>query len=235
MVKGANDANFYKHATIAKSCTYPVRREAFCGKCDNSTSGWEGEFSKQFGKPNIKFRQEDITEAILLVQMFRGSLLSIDIQHFMECESCNVHLQEVGETVLALMMLHQAVCEKKTFADVAKQCSQLKPVIFHNTVIDVKQRILFPMVVNIAGFGLILYAQIPPYFWAVPTPSCGDRLTEHHLRVIVPQIATECSNQEEDFFHDNSDAKKWKETVKQPLLVFPLLKCCININPIVNE
>ena len=136
------------------------------------------------------------------------------------------------DSTLVMVQMFQAVCEKKTFADVAKQCSQLKPVIFHNTVIDVKQRILFPMVVNIAGFGLILYAQIPPYFWAVPTPSCGDKLTEHHLRVIVPQIATECSNQEEDFFYDNSDAKKWKETVKQPLLVFPLLKCCININPI---
>jgi len=41
------------HATVAKACTYPIKRESFCGKCDNSTSDWEREFSKQFGRSNI--------------------------------------------------------------------------------------------------------------------------------------------------------------------------------------
>lgn len=232
IAKCADDPKFYKHATVAKACTYPVKREAFCGKCDNSTSDWEGEFSKQFGKSNIEFRQDDITEAILLIQMFRGSIFSIDIRHYMECQPCHMHLPEVGKTMRELMMLHLAVCEKKPFADVADQCKQLKPIIFHNTAI--KNRILFPMVVNVESYGIILYAQIPPYFWAVPSPSYAGRLTELDLSLIVSQIAELCSQQEQDYFDnpDNIDAKEWKETVPQPLLIFPLLnsKCGIKVN-----
>ena len=223
------DPNFYKHATIAKSYTYPIKHEAFCGICDNSTSHLEGAFFEQFGKPNIEFRQEDITEVILLLLMFRGSVLSIDIQHYMKwCQPCSKYFQAVEETMLELMRLHQEVCEGKPIVDVAKQCKRLKPVIFHNTAIDVGQRILFPIVVNIENFGLILYAQIPPYFWAVP---CAGELTEVILSVIVPLIAEQCSKQEEEFFNSNDDAKKWKDTVHKPLLVFRLFNCCIKVNP----
>ena len=231
IVKRGNDPNFHKHATIAKTCTYPVKREAFCGKCDNSSSYLEQAFSEQFGKPNIRFRQDDITEVILLIQMFRGSILSIDIQHYVGCQPCGKYLSEVGETMLELMHLHQAVCEKKPFSDVAEQCERLKPAVFYKTDMDVGHRILFPMVVNTESLGLILYAQIPPYFWAVPCTVRARKRPEVDLSEIVRLIDTECSKQEEDFFGDvnNVDAKEWKDTVHKPLLVFPLLKCCINI------
>jgi len=164
--------------------------------------------------------------------MFRGSILSIDIWHYMEYQPCSMYLQEVGETMRDLMMLHLAVCEKKPFADVADQWKQVKPIIFHNTAI--KNRILFPMVVNVESYGIILYAQIPPYFWPVPSPSYAGRLTELDLSLIVSQIAELCSWQEQDYLRQPRQhrCKGMERNCVTAASDFPLLnsKCCIKVN-----
>ncbi len=226
--KAADDPVFHRHAATAKVCTYPVIREGFCGKCDNSTSAWEGAFSEQFTAGTIRYGvdDKDITKEILLIQMSRGSILSIDIRHFMECHSCNRYLKDVGESMLELMRLHEAACEKN-WAEVTEQCQQLKPVVFHS--MSIGGRVLFPIVINVDGCGLFLYAQIPPFYWALPAPSCEGELTATEFASIVRQIATKCFEQETEFFKREA-AREWRDSVPQPVMIFPLFdKCCIEI------
>ncbi len=230
--KAADDPVFHQHAATAKVCTYPVIREGFCGKCDNSTSAWEGAFSEQFTTGTIRYGvdDKDVTKEILLIQMFRGSILSIDLRHFMECHSCNRYLKDVGESMVELMRLHEAACEK-SWAEVTEQCQQLKPVVYRSTT-TIGGRVLFPIVINVVGFGLILYAQIPPFYWALPAPNCERQLTAIEFASIVRQIATKCSEEETEFFEREAAAREWRDSVPQPVMIFPLFdnyKCCIEI------
>lgn len=214
-------------AVNADDCKYPCKREAFCGQCDNSTSAWENEFSKQFKTGTIQFRGDDITKALLLVQMFRGGLMSIDIHHYMECQHCGPYLKDVGANMLELQRFHEAVCQRSD--EIAEKCQQLKPVVLHSTTFG--GRILFPMVVFVNGFGPILYAQIPPYFWAIPAPSFQGELSLPVFISVVGEIARVCSEEETKFFQREAAADQWRGTIPQPVLIFPLfdLKCCLKV------
>ena len=210
----------YESAVTTRDCKYPVKWEAFCGKCGNSTSAWENQFGEQFGSTTIEHNRVDITEHILLVQMFRASILSIDIQHFMVCQPCTRYVVDICKTMLELMVFHEAVCDQR-LDEAAELCKQLKPVMFHN--IKLGGKVLYPIVVNVKGLGLVLYAQIPPYYWAVPAPSCEGELTI----LIVAEIAGMCSQTEKE---GNELAKQWKNAVTEPVLIFPFFgKCCIEV------
>ncbi len=211
-------------AVTAEQCTYPIKREAFCGECDNSTSLWERAFSEQFESRTgaIEYEGKDITKAILLIQMFRGALLSIDIPHFMECEACIPYLGDVGEIMLDLMRLHRAACAKKS-TDVDQMCEKLKPIVNHNVEFQRYRKIMYPTAVHVEGFGVVLYAQIPPYYWAVPAPSCERVLDDEKLWDIADQI----TNMAESTFKADS---RWKGSAPQPVLVLPLFdECCVKV------
>ncbi len=225
------DPAVYAKAVYAKICTYPCERKAFCGKCDNSTSAWEAAFSKEIkvdSTGTIQSKGKDITKAVLLVQMFRGALFSINLEHYMECQECGRYLKDVGSSILELKRFHEAVCEGSS--QVAEKCEQLKPIVFHNTRFPGK--VLYPIVVHVKGFGIILYAQIPPFFWAIPAPSCERELTLLDFVSVVEEIAKRCSQEETEFFK-NEDARKWKKVISphMPVLIFPLFQsnCCVQL------
>lgn len=102
----------------AARCTYRFKREAFCGACDHSTSDWENDLASRFGQESIEVRHfGNILEPTLLVQMLRGAILSIDIPHYMECESCGQLIEAVGGILLDLMRFHEKVCSKLKLAN----------------------------------------------------------------------------------------------------------------------
>ncbi len=134
----------------------------------------------------------------------------------------------MGSSILELKRFHEAVCLRSD--QVAEKCEQLKPIVFHMTQFPGK--VLYPIVVYVKGFGIILYAQIPPFFWAIPAPSCERELTLPDFISVVDEIAKRCSQEETEFFKDEA-AREWKEAIKphEPVLIFPLFQsnCCVQL------
>ena len=165
----------------AARCTYRFKREAFCGACDHSTSDWENALASGFGQKSIEVRHfGNALEPTLLVQMLRGAILSIDIPHYMECESCGQLIEAIGGIMLDLKRFHEKVCSELKLANNGpsksaamkeiKDAQKLLKAVFY--VPDLQSccnthMIEYLLAVTLDDIGPIIYAQIPPYYWAV--------------------------------------------------------------------
>ena len=233
--------------TVAR-CTYPVRSEAFCGPCDNATSGWESALVRNYGEQSIEIRHfGDVLKPTLLIQMFRAAILSIDISHYMECQCCGQLLEAVGGTLLNLMRFHEKVCSLKDAIDGRSKSACMEEIrdaqdplkvvfsVQHVNESYSDERIIeYPLAVNLDDIGPIIYAQIPPYYWAVPTdPKKAAMLTERFPR-IIEQINMTLHLERYTFFEKDSNALKWRDILHRkgivPMLVHRYVsRCCIDL------
>lgn len=251
---------FWLHGPCSASkCTLPVLRECLCHKCDSSTSDWEKALHNQFGKQRIiltmKGMNEDITELVLLMQVFRGAMMSIDGAHMLSCLNCERYSQQVLCTMLYLAKLHRFVCENfehkpkehneteeqkkvylSTIKDARNRCKQLPAVVRHTTEhIDVHQ-IEYPLVAIVPDIGPVIYAQIVPYYIVIPTVRENiGKLDDIQLRKIIDGVNIELDYRHREFYDSNEGGRNWKDSLFKkncrPMLVFPYHnQCCIQLS-----
>ena len=244
-----SDLQSHARAVTASKCTYRFKREAFCGPCDNATSGWENALVQNYGKPSaVVGHFGDVLKPTLLIQMFRAAILSIDISHYMECQRCGQLLEAVGGTLLNLMRFHEKVCSELKVANDGRSKSACMEeirdaqdplkVVFSvqhvNESYSGERIIEYPLAVNLDDIGPIIYAQIPPYYWAVPTdPEKAAMLTERFPQ-IIEQINMTLHLERYTFFEKDSNALKWRDILHRKGIVLMLVhryvsRCCIDL------
>lgn len=241
---------FFNHPVSARHCTFPVQRECLCHPCDNATSDWEQMLSEQFGNEQIFLKihglNEDITMPILLTLLFRGAVLSIDPVHMFECSDCNPYFHEVLMTVCNLAKLHHAICKnfrkdqtkesyRAKLQKVQRECSALEPVFVYTTkhMHNGMHWIEFPLVVVYPDVGPVIFAQIPPYYIAVPTVRENAKLLREKMDSLIMWTNRELQGRYNRFFKDPAAEKWMKDLIGkccQPMLVFPgSSKCFIDL------
>lgn len=242
----------------ASRCTLRVQRECLCKECDNSTSVWEDNLSKQFGKPRIfqtkktKFGDVyliDVTELVLLMQVFRGAMMSIDIAHMALCReecTCKHYTRHVLLTMYNLAKLHSYIC--KTFGDrfdstqkylsaleeARSKTKQLKPTVFYTTEYTHVHQLEYPLIAIEPDIGPVIYAQIPPYYIAIPTiDENAEEIADRQMKGLITGVNAELHyNRYPKFYDENPTAREWKESLVncRPILVFPNGNpCCIHV------
>ncbi len=247
---------------LAAQCVLPVKSASLCETCDASTSEWEKALVNKFGQERIFLEKkcdgvvtvkEDITELALLMQVIRAAMMTIDLHHMLHtCSYSWRYYFDVLQALLSLAKVHHTVC--KEFAGRTKQdeyCSKLEVVREKCTEVGLNPTIRrsventhdhlieYPLVAIVQDLGPVIYAQIPPYYIAVPTREHSARIGNDLMGKIITQVNVEMYGRREHFY-EGEGAQNWKDkliTKKcRPMMVYQEVRedctdtCCIHVS-----
>ncbi len=231
----------------AGKCILPVLRECLCRPCDESTCDWEKALGAQFANERIMLTingickgKEDITELVLLMQVFRGAMMSVDLQHMRTCPNCQPYFVDVFKMLRSLAEIHHSVCveireSKQEVKDVREKCRELGSTIFYSTEHKHDHLIEYPLVAIVPNIGPVIYAQIPPYYIAIPTYRKREFSRDLMEKIIRGVNLELLHSRQSRFYEDTVGAKDWKDNLIRegcrPMMVFPCPNiCCIDLS-----
>ena len=231
------------------ACTWNLPE---CKRCDESTSICESDFKQRYEAEHYIGSLPVLVDSdavLFYICIHRGLAVNVDLMHYLSCDNCRQYVIGIRnvlhqawnfrKTILSNYYNKDEEKKKEYMDEMAKEAKQAKEnLLFHTVGVfpDAKYLIEFPFLCAVQtaeGSCALVYAQIPPYCWAVPLDLSSPALPELHSNfpAVVDKINKALFDKREEYLK----SIPVKEGKGPKLITRYLPECCLKVSLVSSD